>query len=225
MLRNKKLTTAWVLFAVWLYGAWAVTELLLVPQLQKAVPNEYLLVLLRDGLLKNVIWTLPACLLIRHFSRSLAIPAKELFSFHRKDLRYLLPLGGLLAVFVVLGAVMRHGFSLSESFHPSQLLIVPFVGISEESVFRGFLLNATLKGAETDRPKIIAVAVNAVMFLVVHFPIWISSGVFVQSFTHFGFITILVLSGLFSFCTIRCRSLWVAVILHSVYDGLVFLLV
>ena len=224
MLKNRKLTAAWLLFSVWLYGAWTVSELLLVPILREAVPNEYLLVLLRDGLLKNVIWTLPACLLIRRFSSSLAIPAKELFSFQRKDLRYLLPLGAFLIVFVLLGAIMRHGFSLSESFHPSQLLIVLFVGVSEESVFRGFLLNTTLKSTDTDRFTVIAVVVNAVMFLAIHFPIWISSGVFVQNFTHFSFITILVLSGLFSFCTIRCRSLWVAIILHSLYDGAVFLL-
>ncbi len=223
MWKNKKLTAAWVLFAVWLYGAWSVYTLWLLPILQDALPNKYMMELVGTGIIKNIVWVLPAFWLIRHFSQELAIPAKELFSLRREHLKYLL-IAVFLAVLVIAGAVgRRHGFSLSPGFHPSQLIIVLFVGIEEEMVFRGFFLNGTLIGADTNFKKGIAVAVNAVMFLFIHFPIWIYNGVFITNFTNFGFITILVLSALFSFCTMRCRSLWVAVILHSFYDAMVFL--
>ncbi len=225
MLKHKKLTVTWLLFAVCFYGVWAISEIWLSPLLKQAVPNEYLFLLLWDGLIKNILWTLPAFLLIRHFSKELVFSCKELFSLRKEHLKYLL-IAVFLTIFVVGGAIVRrHGFSLSPDFHPSQLIIVLFVGLSEEIVFRGFFLNTTLIGTKTPVQQGVAVGINALMFLAIHFPIWISEGIFLSSFTSFGFVTVLALSALFSYCTIKTRSLWIAVILHSFYDALVFLFV
>lgn len=221
MIKNKKLSAAWLLFAVWLYGMWAVCELLIVPPLKQSVQNEYLFTFLRDGVLKNLIWTLPAFLLIKHFRSSLLLDDKQLFSFGKEQAKYLLT-GVFLAVFVLIGSVVRHhGFAVSESFHPSRLMIVLFVGLSEEIVFRGFFLNATLKHTDADWKKWLAFGGNALMFLAIHFPIWISEGVFAANFRSMGFVIVIVLSVLFSVCTTRSRSLWTAVILHSFYDLMV----
>ncbi|MBQ9461473.1 MAG: CPBP family intramembrane metalloprotease [Clostridia bacterium] len=225
MIKNKNLTIAFILFTVWLYGAWAAVELLLMPVISGAINNQYAIVLIRDLLIKNLVWTLPALLLIKRFSEDMLIGMKELLSFRRESLKYLL-IAAALAVFVLGGVILRtHGLALSSSFHPSKLIVALLVGFTEETVFRGFFLNATLKHDDSEPKKYIAVAVNAVMFLAIHFPVWISSGVFAANLTSFSFVTIIVLSALFSFCLMRCRNIWVAVILHSFYDLLVFMFV
>ena len=181
--------------------------------------------LLRDGLIKNLVWTLPAFLLIRHFSKELLTDYRKLFSFHRGCWKYL-ALAVPLAVLVVGGALFRnHGLVLSSSFHPSKLIIALLVGISEESVFRGFLLNADMKRADTEKKQIPAYAVNMVLFLLIHFPIWLREGVFVSSITGFGFVTVMLLGLLFGWCLVQCKSIWPSVVLHSFYDLLIFLLV
>lgn len=224
MVKNKKTLTALLLFCVWLYGAWTLGETLLFPLMKNALQNEYLYALLRDGLIKNLIWTVPALALIRSFSTEMYVGFKQLYAFRREHIKYLL-IAVLMAVFVITGSVVRrHGLSLNPSFHPAQLIVVLFVGFSEETVFRGFLLNAAMKNADSDVKIAAAVGVNALLFLVIHFPIWISSGTFITSFSSMAFVSILLLSAVFSWCFIRCKSLTVAIILHSVYDLLVFLL-
>ena len=219
MLKNKKLTAAFLLFAVWLYFIWALMELWLYPLLEVNIQEKWLFTLLTDGLIKNLIWTASAIMLIKHFSSELHIGIRELFSFNKGCVKYTL-FSVVLAAIVIAGAVIRrHGFAVNENFEPSMLITYLLVGISEETVFRGFFLNATLSGAESSRSKrIAALIINAVMFLCIHFPIWIRSGMFVSSFTGGGFVTVMLLSMLFGYTMIKCRSLLPAVIMHSVYD-------
>lgn len=225
MIKNKKLAIAFALFAIWLYGAWAAVELLIMPAVSGVTDNKYVLVLLNDLLLKSLVWTLPALLLIKRFSGELFIDMKELLSFRKDSLKYLL-IAAALAVFVLGGVFMRtHALQISSTFHPSALIIALLVGFTEEIVFRGFFLNATLRSGCSEAKKYFAVGINAVMFVLIHFPIWIRNGVFAANITSFAFMTIIVLSVLFSFCTIRCRNIWVAAILHSFYDLLVFVFV
>lgn len=224
MQKRKQACTAAVIFTVLFYAAWSLTELWLVPLLKTYNDNQYVQVLLRDVLIKNLLWTLPAVLLIHHYADEMLIGCKELFSFHKACLKYLLlliPLAG----FVLVGTMLRHHtLTVSSSFHPSQLIDGLLVGISEETVFRGFFLNLTLKNADTDAKKALAFGLNGLMFLLIHFPIWIGQGMLLSVFTGFGFLTIIGLGLLFGYCMLRCRSLWPAVILHSAYDILVFLI-
>ena len=225
LLKNKKLLMCLILFTVWLYGAWALYHLLIEPAIKGMTDNEYVRVLLRDGVIKSLVWTLPAVLLIRRFSSDMLIGMRQLFSFRKAALKYLL-IAVPLAAFVLIAPLLRgKGINISPTFHPSKLITVLFVGFTEEIVFRGLYLNASLKGADTNAKKYTAVGVNALMFLVIHFPIWISTGTFTANFASFAFVTIIALSVLFSFCTINCRNIWVASILHSFYDMLVFVFV
>ena len=225
MIKNKKLLLYLGIFTIWLYGAWAVSEMLLMPAISGLGVNEYVYVLLRDVLLKSAVWILPAMLLIKRFSDDMSAGFKERFTFSRASRKYLL-IAFALAGFVLFGVVVRtHTLAISSTFHPSKLIVALLVGFTEEIVFRGLYLNAAMKNADTDTKKYIAVGINALMFLVIHFPIWISSGVFVINFKSFAFLTIIALSVLFSFCFIKCRNIWVAAILHSFYDLLVFMFV
>jgi membrane protease YdiL (CAAX protease family) len=75
------------------------------------------------------------------------------------------------------------------SIHPSLksiriIEIVLFEGVTEEIVFRGFLLNALLKKVKL----FFAIIINQIMFLIIHFPIWI----------YFKFSIILYIENIFS---------------------------
>ena len=225
MIKNKKLLAALGIFTLWLYGAWAVFEMLLNPMLKEATDNEYILLLLRDGVIKNLVWTLPAVLLIKHFSDDMLVGMRELFGFKKAASKYLLIVLPL-AAFVLLGELIRtHTIEVSSAYHPSQFIVILFVGFTEEIVFRGLYLNAAMKYADTNKKQYLAAGLNSLMFLAIHFPKWIMEGVFVNGFARFGFVTIIALSLLFSFCFVRSRNIWVPAVLHSFYDMMIFVLV
>lgn len=225
MIKNKRLFRTWIIFAVIFYAVWALTEMVMMPLIGSVTDNRYILTVFRDVLIKNLFWTLPAILLIRHFSEDMYSGIKELFSFNKKTWKYLLLLIPISAVVIGGQLIRNHSLSVSSSFHPSMIFMVLFVGLTEEIVFRGFFLNSMMKNADTEKKRYLAFAVNAVMFLVIHFPIWIAEGRFVSSFSSFGFVTVLFLSVLFGICFVRTKSLWSAIIIHSLYDLLICVIV
>ena len=225
MIKNKKLALTLVIYTILFYTAWAISELAVCTQLKKYMGNEEIFALFRACLLKNLIWTLPALILIGCFKNDVFADRKTMFTF-RRDSWIVIPLLVFLSVFVLSGVVMReHGLTVKPSFGGEDIIVVLFVGLTEELVFRGWFLNTSLAHADTDVKKYAAVAVNAVMFLCIHFPIWIANGVFVTSFTGFGFITIMLLSVVFSVSFMRTKNIVVPIILHSVYDLLIFMFV
>ena len=101
------------------------------------------------------------------------------------------------------------------------VIIVLFVGITEESVFRGWLLNATLDRLGRWR----ALIVNSLLFLAIHFPKWIVSDEFLYAFTSFGFAEVIALSLLFGWSFLRTRNLLLSIALHMFYDLVVMMFV
>ena len=225
MLKNKKLTAAFILFAVWIYSMWSLVHIFLYPIMEAGIKEQWLFALTEDGLIKNLVWTLPAVLLIKRFSSELHIGIRELFSFRKDCVKYTLIAVALAAVVIGGSVIRKHGFEISPDYDVSAFIVFLFVGISEEAVFRGFFLNASLAGNESRKAQVIALLINAVMFLCIHFPRWIYKGTFVSAFTGAGFVTVMLLSCLFGYVTLKCRSIWPAVIIHSVYDLAVFIMV
>ena len=225
MIKNKKLIATLVIYCILFYGFWTVFELLIKNQLLALTGNnDIVMEFIRSGIIKNLVWTVPAIILVKKFESDMYIGLKEMFTTKINFLQ-ILPIFILCIIYCLAAAFRSVGISIKESFGWSQIIIVIFVGITEEMVFRGWLLNSTLKNADKEWKQWLAVGINSVMFLCIHFPIWIRNGVFAANITSFAFMTIIVLSVLFSFCTIRCRNIWVAAILHSFYDLLVFVFV
>ncbi len=215
------LVVYWILF----YGAWAAFELIFKDMLYAAVSSELFRELIRSGIIKNLVWTLPAVLLIRHYEKDIAVPLREMLTPKKELLRYI-PLYLLVAAYVLMMAYKAHGrIGIVDTFNEGKIVVVLFVGITEEMVFRGWLLNRTIRSTEESPAVWTAVAVNAVLFLTIHFPIWLNSGVFYANFANLGFAVILVLSSLFSWCFIRSRNILVPITLHAFYDLLVFMLI
>ncbi len=143
-----------------------------------------------------------------------------MFSVRVDWLRYL-PIFIAFTVIVPAASILKNGSpKISEGFGADKIIVVLFVGITEETVFRGWLLNITLR--EDKKP--LCLAVNALMFLAVHFPGWIHGGVFVSNFAQFGFLTIIALSVVFGWTFIKSRSILVPIALHMYWDLLAFML-
>ena len=80
-------------------------------------------------------------------------------------------------------------------------------------------MNTALK----DRKPGIVYIGNAVMFLLIHFPIWLREGVFMTYMTSPAFFLLIVLSLIFSRTFAKSRSILVPVILHAYRDLLCFI--
>ena len=124
------------------------------------------------------------------------------------------------AVYLLFGAYRLHGgLQILPDFGLSSVIVVLFVGLTEELVFRGWLLNLTY----SESHKGVAIGINAVLFLMIHFPKWIMDGTFFSNFAHFGFISILLLSVLFSVIFVKTKSLLLPIGLHMFWDFLMMM--
>jgi len=211
MVKESKLGVLYIgIYLVVFFAVWSVRELYIRPVFLDSL--EGIAFGLAESAIKLLAWTLPAVLLIRHFRDDMWIGLKEMFTNRPtwfKD-AYL-----LLIVFVPLvSAVISGGFEIRSDFVPSALISsVLFVGITEELVFRGFLLNAFLKKMKMPY----AIALDAVLFTLIHFPIWVYRGFTISEFLS-GSIAVPVLSVLFAYSFIKTRNIFVPVILHMLWN-------
>lgn len=208
----------WIFYPLF-FLAWALVQLLLVPVLEARISSETVRVLLTDVLLKNLIWTLPALLLIRHFADRAYVPPKELFHLRSKNALWLLTVP-VAACYALLLSGDFQSLNDRASLTLPTVLVVLFVGLTEETVFRGWMLNTTY--AKTH--PYAAVAVNALLFLAIHLPKWIRQGTCAAMFLSGGFLTILLLSVCFSVLFLKSKSLIVPILTHSAYDLVILML-
>lgn len=86
-------------------------------------------------------------------------------------------------------------------------------------MFRGWLLNVLLHDK-----KWMTIIVNAVLFLLIHFPVWIRHGMLSTYITNVTFLQIMILSVIFSCAFIKSKSMLVPIMLHAYWNFLCFLL-
>ena len=227
--KSEKLVPISVLavYSVLLYAAWTVYHFFVLPQIER-LPGELLPALLNDGLCKNLVWTLPAALLIKKFADRLEVKPSEFLSWKREYLIYLLIFPAFVG-YILLGMFV-HKTPVSFSIAADEVVTVVFVGVTEELVFRAWLLNATMKYAKKPRSdddipwqQYAVIAVNAVMFLAVHFPRWITEGVFVSNMAQLGFVSIIILSVIFSLVFLKTKNIVLVIALHMFWDLLIYL--
>lgn len=212
-------TSALCLYLPAFYGIWILWEFRVRDFISTAIPNEILAQFVKSGLIKNLVWTLPAILLIRYFQDEFAIPLKEMFSPQVHWAKYL-PIFLAFTLYVLAGSFLQNGaLALSRTFDLEKVVILLFVGLTEETVFRGWLLNATVR----EDNKWPAILLNALLFLAIHFPKWLHAGEFLSNFTNLGFVSVLAMGIIFSLTFLQSRRLWVPIVLHMYWDLLVFL--
>lgn len=216
---KRKKRIALTVYTIVFYTLWTIFEFAVKDKLNSLIPNETVCQLVKSGVIKNLVWTLPAVLLVRRFQSEAFVPFKEMFAA-KIDLLRSLPIFIAFTVYLLAGSILKNGsLSVSDRFGLDKIIIVLFVGLTEETVFRGWLLNVTIRADRKWR----YVIVNAFMFLAIHFPRWIHEGIFIGEFTDFGFAAIMALSVIFSWTFIKSRNLLVPIALHMYWDLLAFL--
>ncbi len=216
---RKALKKIWISYCIFFFAVWSVFHFFVEGWLDRTITIEWQNQLIKSGLIKNLVWTLPAWLLLQRYAENAYVKPKVLFRFHRDCFKWLWVFV-LFAIYLLIGAYRQHGsLQIQPDFGVASIIIVLFVGLTEEMVFRGWLLNVTY----SDKNKWLAIGANAVLFLMIHFPTWIMDGIFVSSFTSFGFVCILVLSVIFSLAFIKTKNLLLPIGLHMFWDLLMFL--
>ncbi|MBR1592191.1 MAG: CPBP family intramembrane metalloprotease [Ruminococcus sp.] len=216
MIKDKKLTLTLIAYVIIFYGVWAARMLLFDPfsEFSPAL-GEFL-----RELIKFSVWFVPAWILIGKYNKFMYVKREEFFNIKIRWLK-ILPVFIFFTLIILMSSFRLKGrIAVSEEFGAADIIIVLFVGITEETVFRGWLLNGTY----TENGKIPALVLNALLFLAVHFPIWIKNGVFAANMMSGGFFSIMVLSFTFGFIFTKTRSILPVVLLHMYWDLLVFTL-
>ena len=190
---------------------WSVRELIIRPVFLDSF--EGLTFQILETSMKLLVWTLPAVLLIRHFQDDMWVSLKEMFTTKP---RWFKETPILLVVFVpFIQALLAFGqIAIHPDFIPVTLIeSVIFAGITEEIVFRGFLLNVFLKKMKAQN----AIALDAALFTLIHYPIWIYRG--------FGFVdfipasaAVAILSVLFAYSFIKTGNILVPIALHMIWN-------
>ena len=212
MIESPKLTANKIsIYLLLFFAIWSARELVVQPAFLSPLDN--ILSELIGESLKLLIWTLPAFLLIKHFHDDMWIGLKEMFTTKPKWFT------NAPMLFIVLAPILRVFFihrtiAIDPDFDPTRLIGgVLFVGITEELVFRGFLLNAFLKKLEMKR----AIALNEVFFVLIHYPIWIYNGLDVTAFLTSS-VAIFALGVLFSYSFIKTRNIFIPIALHMIWN-------
>jgi membrane protease YdiL (CAAX protease family) len=206
-----------VIYLIIFFAIWSIRELIIRP----VWLNQF------DGLtwhifesaMKLTVWTIPAILLIKYFQDDMWVSLNEMFT---SKLQYFKSAPILLLVFVpLISAVFLHGeVAVRPNFEPVSLVQgVVFVGITEEIVFRGFLLNVFLKKMKVWK----AVVLDALLFALIHYPIWIYFGFDITTIL-LNSVQILPISALFAFSFIKTKNIFVPIAIHSVWNllGMLF---
>ena len=119
MTQTKKKYLALSIYCLCFYAVWAVFELCI----KENIGSQ----LIKSGIIKTMVWVLPAMLLVHKFRDAVQIGLKEMFVAKVKWRRYLW-VYALLAVWALAGG-FQYGFSFS--LEADALIIVLFVGITE----------------------------------------------------------------------------------------------
>jgi len=193
---------------------WGIYALLLVPVLKNGLGD--LCHELVGEAIKLAIWTVPAVFLVRHYRSDMFLTLREMLSSRVKPIPYVLLSIGTLAYCLVCSIVIHGNITLIRPDPLSHLIgTVLLVGITEEVLFRGFFLNALLKKTRIVHAHVI----SSLMFVAIHLPWWIYSGVFSDlSSALFACASIFILGFIFGWVFMKSRNIFVPIILHMLWN-------
>ena len=86
---NQKKTTVMIIYIVVFYALWTAFELIVKGILDSAITNINICQFVKSGIIKNLVWTLPAVMLVKNFKDDVHIPLKEMFRIREIRFQYL----------------------------------------------------------------------------------------------------------------------------------------
>ncbi|MBS7577164.1 MULTISPECIES: type II CAAX endopeptidase family protein [unclassified Enterococcus] len=215
---TKKTNLYLIIYIVLFFFIWTLYELFIKPIIAINF-NEPLGEIIRS-IFKILIWFIPCIYLLKKNNNNVYISLDNMFTNKIKWTNYL-PLFIFFTIFLVVGSWVQYGnLSIKDTFQPHNLIgSFLLVGITEEMVFRGWLLNSFL----TKMSPVLAIVINAFLFLAIHFPIYFYKGVLLEVIISGQFLQILILSIIFSLTFIKSKNLLVPIIFHMYWDLLTIL--
>lgn len=171
-----------------------------------------------SAIIKVSTWTIPCIFLLKKYSKDVVVPVEDMFINKFKIRPYIIGLSLLALCLIGISYIENGSIAISKTFDPISLIgVVLFVGITEEMVFRGWILNVLL----TRMKLIYALIIDAILFLSIHFPIWIYKGIFYENLMSGSFISVIILSIMFSMLFIKSKNILVPIVFHMVWNLLV----
>lgn len=216
--KNRKTNLYLVVYIVLFFFIWTLYELFVKPTITSTF-NEPLGEIIRS-IFKVLVWIVPCIYLLKRNSDNVYVSWDDMFTNKIKWINYL-PLFILFTVFLLGGSWLQYGsLSVRDTFQPHNLIgSFLLVGITEEMVFRGWLLNSFLTKMSTT----LAITINAFLFLAIHFPVYLYKGVLLEVILSGQILQLLILSIIFSMTFIKSKSLLVPIIFHMYWDLLAIL--
>ena len=109
MTKQKKIKFL-IIYVIAFYALWAFNELLVFVKLNLIIENEIAFAFIESGIIKNLVWTLPAIFLISYFKSDVYINLKEMFSAKVTWIKYL-PLFIIFTAWITAFAIHQRCFT------------------------------------------------------------------------------------------------------------------
>ncbi|OMC82259.1 hypothetical protein BK128_20625 [Viridibacillus sp. FSL H7-0596] len=206
----------WVYFITF-FALWCIRELWLVQylDLMDSVPRA-----ITSAVIKVVIWIIPVLLLVKITEKGVPFSYLGLRHNYINGLKWACWVSlVLISYFVILNfTILDNNVDFRIGFN-EWLNTILLVGITEEIVFRGFLLRKLM-----DSFKFwIANTITSLLFVSIHFPIWFYKGLFEFPYIFTASLTAFILGIIFGYVYKKSGSLWSVIVIHSLYNLLVSL--
>jgi len=194
---------------VFFYLTWTIKELWL---LEYIYSFGEIISPLVEALVKSLIWIVPVSIYIKIHLYSDPISYLKMNVNVKEGVFWGILLSLLLGAVLILEAFLFNGvfFHFSLSFD-DYLNTVLMAGLAEEIVFRGLILQEFNKKLAFWKANIM----TALLFLVIHYPIWIYNDFIFQFGSH---IYIFLIGLLFGFVFKKTGSLWTVILLHAFHN-------
>ncbi len=196
---------------------WTINILLISPNLT-LIFNEPTAVIIRT-IVKLVLWCGFSLYFIKKYDKDLSIKKDELFKL--KDPKLLLKLLIMILIVAFISMLKNHGtFNINEFTIDDLFNKFLLVGIEEELIFRGLLLN----GLSKKNSFIKASLITSVLFSFIHIPLYIRVGLKL-SIILINCIKIICVSCIYNYIFKETKSLVPIIVVHSAWDLLFFMFV
>lgn len=212
---NMKKNLKFILLGIVFILIWSFNILVISPKVDVIFAEPYNLII--RAFLKLIIWVGYGLFFINKYNKDLKIKKEELFKFKEKKLTLKLVLLIITISFLIMlftrKGIYINDFTIDDFFNKFLL-----VGIEEELVFRGLILNGLSKKDKFAKASII----TSILFALVHIPLYIRSELLL-SVIILNCLKIVVISCFYNGIFNETKSIWPIVIFHSFWDISFFL--
>ncbi|WP_217988503.1 CPBP family intramembrane glutamic endopeptidase [Paucisalibacillus globulus] len=200
------------MYFILFYLIWTIRELWLVDFINTMDPTVASIV---GAVIKLLVWVAPIIILVKLVEKKEPLKFLGLRENLSKGFGWATWVSFALVIFFIMANLLfsQTEINLNLGLH-TWLNTVILVGITEEIVFRGFILRKLMQQFTFWKAN----SITALLFLTIHFPIWFHHELFERPGILFTFIQVFIIGFIFGLIYRKSNSLWSVIIIHSVYN-------